>query len=106
MTNQNLSLFWAPACEIPTIGNPYFQSKTETERLALQLAGELGAKITGKPPQLLRSQVKLFYDNPLVMNINKARTELGYDPRDGETAVRQARDYLLEDSYPQLFQAS
>ena len=31
---------------------------------------ELGAKVTGKPPQLLRSQVRLFYDNPLVMNIH------------------------------------
>ena len=74
--------------------------------MALQLAGELGAKITGKPPQLLRSQVKLFYDNPRVMNINKARIELGYDPRDGETAVRQALVYLMEEYYPHLFQAS
>ncbi|VAW32127.1 Dihydroflavonol-4-reductase [hydrothermal vent metagenome] len=57
---------------------------------------ELAAKLTGKPPQLLRSQVALFYDNPRIMNISKARTELGYDPRDGETAVRQALTYLRE----------
>lgn len=55
---------------------------------------ELAAKLTGKPPQLLRSQVALFYDNPRIMNISKARSELGYDPRDGETAVRQALTYL------------
>jgi dihydroflavonol-4-reductase len=58
---------------------------------------EVGAKVTGKPPQLLRSQVKLFYDNPRVMNINKARNEFGYDPRDGETAVSQALTYLIEE---------
>jgi len=57
---------------------------------------ELGAMITGKPPQMLRSQVNLFYDNPRIMNISKARTELGYDPHDGETAVRQALVYLME----------
>lgn len=57
---------------------------------------ELAAKLTGKPPQLLRSQVKIFYDNPRIMKIDKAKAELGYEPRDGETAVRQALLYLLE----------
>ena len=51
--------------------------------------------MTGKLPQMLRSQIKLFYDNPRVMNINKARAEIGYDPRDGETAVSQALSYLM-----------
>jgi dihydroflavonol-4-reductase len=58
----------------------------------------IGAKITGNPPQLVRSQIKLFYDNPRVMIIDKARTELGFDPRDGETAVRQALSYLMVDN--------
>ena len=57
---------------------------------------ELAAKLTGKPPQLLRSQVKIFYDNPRIMKIDKARSELGYDPQDGETAVKQALTYLME----------
>ena len=64
----------------------------------LLIAGgmELTAKLTGKAPQLLRSQVALFYNNPRLMDIRKARNELGYDPRDGETAVRQALAYLVE----------
>ncbi len=57
---------------------------------------ELAAKLSGTPPQLLRSQISLFYNNPRIMDISKARRELGYEPRDGETAVRQALIYLEE----------
>ncbi len=60
---------------------------------------ELAAKVTGKPPQLLRSQVKIFYDNPRIMKIDKARSEFGYDPIDGETAVSQALIYLMEEHH-------
>ncbi len=58
---------------------------------------ELAAKVTGNPPQLLRSQVYIFYDNTRTMNIDKARTELEFNPRNGQTAVYQALVYLMEE---------
>ncbi len=66
-------------------------------RLALMaVAGamELGARITGREPRMLRSQVKIFYGNERRMDLTKARTELGYAPRDPETAIRAAFEYL------------
>jgi len=85
--------------ELAQVHNPTVKLPPRPPKWALSLiAGgmELGAKITGKPPQLLRSQVNLFHNNPRVMKIDKARTELGYSPRDGETAVKQALIYLME----------
>ncbi len=55
---------------------------------------ELGSKITGKAPQMLCSQVNLFYGNTRQIDISKARAELGYNPRDPETAIREAFVYL------------
>ena len=43
---------------------------------------------------MLRSQVKIFYGNERRMDLTKARTELGYAPRDPETAIREAFEYL------------
>ena len=39
------------------------------------------ARVTGRPPELLRSQVRLFYGVRQVYDIGKARRELGYSPR-------------------------
>jgi dihydroflavonol-4-reductase len=57
---------------------------------------ELASKITGKQPMLLRSQVELFYDVAARKDISKARTELEFNPRDPEAAIREALDYLEE----------
>ena len=45
---------------------------------------------------LLRSQVELFYDVAARKDISKARTELEFNPRDPEAAIREALDYLEE----------
>ena len=57
-------------------------------------AMEFASKITGKQPLLLRSQVELFYGVAARKDISKARIELGFDPRDPETAIRETFDYL------------
>lgn len=68
--------------------------------LGMASAMELASKITGKAPLLLRSQVHIFYDNDRRMDISKARTELGFTPRDPEIAIREAFvfDYLANRS--------
>jgi dihydroflavonol-4-reductase len=62
--------------------------------LAVAGAMELAALLTGAEPRLLRSQVRIFYGSERHMDLSKARKELGYDPRDPETALRQAFEYL------------
>lgn len=57
---------------------------------------EFISKITGKQPLLLRSQVELFHDVAARKDISKARTELGFNPRDSEIAIRKAFVYLQE----------
>ncbi len=54
------------------------------------------SKFTGKQPLLLRSQVELFYGTAPRKDISKARTELSFNPRDPEIAIREALDYLKE----------
>lgn len=55
---------------------------------------EFGASITGKPADLIRSQVKLFYGVRQEYDITKARTELGYEPRSSSMALLDAFKYL------------
>jgi len=55
---------------------------------------EFVSKITGKQPLLLRSQVELFYGVAAPKDISKAQAELNFTPRDPETAIREAFDYL------------
>jgi dihydroflavonol-4-reductase len=62
--------------------------------MAVAGAMELGGRLTGGEPRLLRSQVKIFYGSDRRMDLSKARQELGYNPRDPETAIRQAFEYL------------
>ena len=57
---------------------------------------EFASKITGKQPLLLRSQVELFYGVAPRKDISKARTELGFNPREPEIAIRETLDYLEE----------
>ena len=62
--------------------------------LAVCSAMELASRITRKEPMMLRSQVRIFHDNERRMDLSKARVELGYSPRDPETAIREAFEYL------------
>lgn len=77
--------------------NPEVKVPPRPPRLALiAVAGamELGGLLTGAAPRLTRSQVKIFYGSERRMDLSKAREELGYLPRDPETALRQAFEYL------------
>ncbi|MCA9922540.1 MAG: NAD-dependent epimerase/dehydratase family protein [Anaerolineales bacterium] len=85
--------------EISRAFNSDLRTPPRAPKFLLQVmssAMELGGKITGSEPMLLRSQVDMYYGEALQMNISKARTELGYAPRDEETAVREALAYLIE----------
>ncbi len=64
----------------------------------LSSAMEFASKISRKQPLLLRSQVELFYDVAARKDISKARAELGFSPRDPETAIKEAFTYLKENS--------
>ena len=77
--------------------NPKVKKPRRAPKFLLQImssAMELAGKITGKQPLLLRSQVELFYGVAPRKDISKARTELGFNPRPPETAVREALAYL------------
>jgi dihydroflavonol-4-reductase len=65
--------------------------------LIISRAMEFASRFTGKAPMMLRSQVEIFYGNPRQMNIEKARTELDFTPREPETAIREAFDYLANE---------
>jgi dihydroflavonol-4-reductase len=79
--------------------NPDVKIPPRAPRLALMaVAGamELSSHLAGGEPRLTRSQVRIFYGSTRRMDISKARAELGYSPRDPETALRQAFEYLQE----------
>ncbi len=58
---------------------------------------ELGSKITGKEPLLQREYIQMFYGLKQDFNINKAKTELGFRPKDSKTALISALQYLKND---------
>ena len=83
--------------ELAQAQNPKVKIPPRMPKLLLQILGsgmEFGSRITGKEPMMLRSHVDIFYGNARRMNISKARTELGYNPRDPETALRETFIYL------------
>jgi dihydroflavonol-4-reductase len=57
---------------------------------------ELGGRLTGREPALVRSQVRMFYGTDQELVTEKARRELGYAPRSSEEAVRDCFAYLIE----------
>jgi dihydroflavonol-4-reductase len=52
------------------------------------------ARLTGRPPALLRSQVRLWCGASITYDTRKARAELGWQPRTSEQAVRACLAYL------------
>ncbi|HDS1816323.1 3 beta-hydroxysteroid dehydrogenase/Delta 5--_4-isomerase [compost metagenome] len=57
-------------------------------------AQERIASLTGRPAQLMLSQVRLFHDVRQEYSIAKARRELGYSPRSPGDSLRSAFNYL------------
>jgi len=55
---------------------------------------EIGAKFTGVPAALIKSQIDLFYGVRQEYDISKARTELAYEPRSPADALSDALEYL------------
>ena len=55
---------------------------------------ELGAKVSGKPADLVRSQVKLFYGVKQEYDISKAKRDLGYAPRRPMKTLIETFQYL------------
>lgn len=80
----------------PRVRRPFIKPSKQT---LLFLAGmmEKISKITGKPPQLTRQQVEMYWGVRQEVDFSKAKSELGYDPREPEQAILQALHYLHQD---------
>lgn len=57
---------------------------------------ELGSQLTGKAPLLTTKDIAMFSGLQQNFNITKARTELGFNPKDPVQAVKEAMHYLRE----------
>ena len=70
--------------------------KKKSKRFQLFLATlmQVGSKITGKPPLLLRGNIHHYYKMNECLNIDKARSELGYNPRESHKALVETFEYL------------
>lgn len=66
---------------------------------ALAFLDELKARLTGNPAELLRSQVRLFYNVRQEYDISKAKQDLGFKPRSPEEAIREALAFLRARSF-------
>lgn len=64
--------------------------------MALARTQEAVARVTGRPAELLASQVRLFHGVSQEFSSAKAGAELGYRPRPPEQALREAFRYLQE----------
>ncbi|MHA4808049.1 NAD-dependent epimerase/dehydratase family protein [Flavitalea flava] len=56
---------------------------------------EFSAKLRGKAPLLTRKDIAMFSGLQQNFDISKARTELGFNPKKPEQAVKEALDYLM-----------
>lgn len=54
------------------------------------------SKLTGTPPLLLKGNINHYYKKKENLNIRKAQTELGYNPRKPEVAIRETLEYLTQ----------
>ncbi len=54
----------------------------------------LGAKITGKPAELIASQVTMFFNVKQEYDISKARKEFGYQPKTPHDTLVYTFKYL------------
>lgn len=63
---------------------------------AVAWAQEGWARVSGRPAQMIRSQVRMFHGVAQEYRIDKARDELGFAPRAPEEALRGVFGYLGE----------
>lgn len=57
---------------------------------------EVGSKLSGKAPLLSTKDIAMFSGLQQDFDITKARTELGFNPKDSKQAVKEAMHYLRE----------
>lgn len=57
---------------------------------------QLAARLQGKAPVITTKDIAMFSGLQQDFDINKARTELGFNPKSSEEAVREALAYLME----------
>ena len=57
---------------------------------------ELGSKLSGKAPLLSVKDIAMFSGLQQNFDITKARTELGFSPKNTLETVREAMQYLRE----------
>lgn len=57
---------------------------------------EFSAILKGKAPVLTRKDISMFSGLQQNFDISKARNELGFEPKNPETAVKEALDYLIK----------
>ncbi len=79
-----------------TVKHDYTLPPTLPKWLLLSIAWfmELAAKVTGKPADLISSQVQLFYGVKQEYDISKAQRELGFAPRSSKSALMDTFQYL------------
>jgi dihydroflavonol-4-reductase len=77
---------------LDVLGDDYRQPPPAPRWLLLAIAWfqERWAQWTGRPAQLLLSQVRMFWGVRQEYSILKAKTELGFNPRPAEAALRSA----------------
>lgn len=98
LANQHSSGFSAIVAAANSVAPGYKVPPRAPKWLLLGVAWltEALSKITGKPANLTLSQVRIFYDVRQEYSIDKARTQLGYQPRTPETALREVFAYLAQ----------
>ena len=57
---------------------------------------EMGSKMSGKAPLLSTKDIAMFSGLQQDFDITKARTELGFNPKNSKQAVTEAMKYLQE----------
>ncbi len=57
---------------------------------------ELAGRLKGTAPTITRKDIAMFSGLQQDFDISKARTELGFNPKSNEQAVREALAYLME----------
>lgn len=81
------------ACQVsPQARMPRIMPRPAALATATVMAGL--SRLTGRPPALLRSQVRLWNRQATRYDTSKARAELGWQPRSCEQAARECLAYL------------
>ena len=96
LANQQASSLAEVIAALNTLRPGYRLPRRAPKTLLLLIAWlqELRARHNAQPAELLRSQVQMFYGVPQEYCIDKARSELGYQPRSPHDALTQAFAHL------------